>query len=253
MLNPHNMKPIRSLLIIFLALSCNHKIPAPQSAAITVITDQTDPHALAPVPEPILALYGFGEGKDKEAFFRLCAITDKKLNPVKELHLPDGTTTQKKNTLDQPLYRERCIQMFYTSVRLALSDSTVRKQATSSLGHSEVFYTVSHELSLLAKRTGDRKVLLVFSDLQENSDLFTCYRQTSMALLRTSPDSIAAIFERTGTLPHDLTGITVFCAFAPESREADNNYMAMVSVYKKLLEKRGARIIVQAHNTSYTL
>lgn len=242
------------LLVLFLyGCACQEQNSLSHSTQVSVITDCTDPHALLPVAEPLLGLYEFEKDKDREARFRICSVTDKQLNPASEVHLPDAETTDRNNSLDEPYYREKHILAFYDDIRKMLSHFTTVPSSDSSLKHSEIFYSVAHELQLLEKSQADRRILLVFSDLQENSLVFNSYSIAGREQLRKRPMDIVNIFRDTQLLPDSLTGITIFFVFQPKSRDEDQVYGAMTGVYTRLLEERGAKITIQATNTNYAL
>ncbi len=140
---------------------------------------------------------------------------------------------------------------FYAEIRTAISDFNAEHQLDSSLNFSECFLTIANELQLMKNKSGERNVLLVFSDLQENSNLFSCYTKANQELLYESPDTISQIFESMHLLPKNLNSIKVIFIFQPLTRPQDQKFEAMVKIYRKLLESRGATVIVQANNTYF--
>jgi hypothetical protein len=97
------------------------------------------------------------------------------------------------------------------------------------------------------------QILLVFSDQQENSELFSCYTKANQLLLHKSPDKVAKHLDSFHLLPENLKGYTIFFVYQPKTREEDQKYLEMITVYKMLLEPRGATVTIQASNNSYTL
>src|SRR5438045_1301623 len=109
------MKPLSLLFIICFLTACS-KEPNKQTvhdSRISVIHDITDPLQCVPAADPILALYDFEHDKDQEAHFRLVLISDKKLNPVEEIRIDNGTVSEQKNTNEETDYREQLIYSFY--------------------------------------------------------------------------------------------------------------------------------------------
>lgn len=251
------MKKQTAILLITIAiasvLSCNKKEKAtPKSIAVSVIVDITDSIALYPNADAVLRSYQFDKDKNTKALCRVCLITDKQLNAIEDYHLDDGVTTERDNKFDDPQHRQKLILLYYQTIRKALSDFTAIHSKDSALKHSECFKTIAGELSEMKRKHADKNTLLVFSDISENSDLFSSYTKKGKDLLFNHPEKLIAIFEQTKLLPDDLKGFNIFFVFQPKSRDEDKVYVAMSNIYKSLLEKRGARVTVQASNKNYT-
>ena len=239
------------LLVSFLSETCEkHKTAERHSTQISIVGDITDSHFLLPEAEPILRLYQFDADKNTEGFFRICTVTDMHLNPAIEYHLPAGSMTEKDNTLDDPHYREKVVLTFYQAIRQAISHFNAKCHLDSSLDHSEVFSSVAGELQLMKTKTAGNNVLLVYSDLQENSDLFTCYTKPNQELMVKKPDKIIELFNASNLLPDSLKGFNIMFIYQPSTRQQDQQFEAMIRVYRKMLESRGATVKVQA-NSNY--
>jgi hypothetical protein len=245
------MKPILPLLFLALMLfSCQkaNELQAYSSDYTTVLVDITDPLVAYPTADPILSLYDLGQYPGKEVSFRLTTITDKKLNAAMEFHLSNSKITEQNNRAGDSNYRDKLISIFYDSVRTALAVFRAEHAPALSLDNSECFSVIVSELNHLTKNRVAKKDLLVFSDLQENSDLFNCYVCTNQTLLKNDPEKLAIQLGNRLSLANDLTGITVYFIYNPVTREEDEKFHLMVEVYKYLLESRGAKVIVQAQN-----
>lgn len=243
------MKQVLILLLsnAFWLCSCHDaKKQKSESIQVATIVDITDKSTLLPDAENILSFYGFDTCEDNEASFRLCLITDKHLNPVINCHLPAGNVTEKDNTLDEPHYRDKLILAFYKEIRDTVASFKIKYANDSPLHHSECFYAIAEELQVMTSNQKGKNILLVYSDLLENSTLLNCYENQSLHI--NNPVAIVSLFNKTGLLPSKLNNVTVVFAFHPNTREEDQLYLAMINVYKKLLESRGATIIVQANN-----
>ena len=215
---------------------------------ISVIRDITDPHVLQPNANSILALYNLSENKSADVNFRYCEILDKVLVPAVDLHLPDEAVTNRQNKKNEPLYRERIILNFYDTIRKTLSPSYINSDS-SFKDYSECYKTISGELSLLFQSKSSNRVLLIFSNLFENSEILNIYIEKTKNLLLQKPGKIAEQFEKYNLLPERLNGIKVFFVFQPITRAEDLLYLQIVSEYRRLLESRGAIVKVQANNS----
>ena len=245
------MKQILYLLMSSLLFSCTKTTvdSTIQSCCVSLIDDRTDSFALSIEADPILRLFGFSENKEKEATLRYVLITDKKLNPINTFHLEDGISTERENKNDIVQFREQLIRSFYKQIRKGLhqADQPIAK----SYQHSECFYTITSELTALSQSKSTERILIVYSDLQENSDLFNCYSIKGYRMLIDYREKVKSLFDNSKHLPDNLKGIRVYFVFQPNTRQEDNTYLSMFRVYKSLLKERGAIVSYQATSKNY--
>jgi hypothetical protein len=214
---------------------------------ISVIRDVTDPHILQPDANSVLDLINLSEYRNAAVNFRYREISDRVLVPTVTLHLADESVTRRQNRKNEALYREKVILNLYTGIRKTLNKADTSR-SISFKDHSECYKAIASEISLLAGSTSNNRILLVFSNLFENSTLLNIYSQDNSDLLIQDPAKIADLFEKAQLLPENLKGIRVFFVFQPVTREEDFLFLKMAEVYKKLLEARGALVQVQASN-----
>lgn len=248
------MKQFMYLVLTAVALlSCfgARKRQQPDSIYVTAIVDITDHRQVYPKAESILPFYNFNTEENSEAAFRICPVTDRELNPDIEFHLPNDIETEKSNSDDDPDFRKKVIIHFFDSIRKTIEEFNTKVKSDTSVAHSECFKSISNELQNLAQHKGSKAILLVYSDLQENSAFFNCYSPSSQRILQSFPEKVAAVFEKTRLLPERLNNITVSFVYDPVSRDDDIRFMAMLKVYKKLLLTRGAKVTVSASNPIY--
>ncbi len=249
----NQMRTLSLFMLLYLLPACRveDNVIGQGSTDIAVLHDITDPHYLWPVADPILALYQFDKDKNKAGGYRLRCIEDMHLNPVHEFHLPDGNTSKSQNRSVDPYYRERLILSFYAKIRTSLSDFRLVNDSAQSKQYSECFSTIAEELTILGESNATEKILLVFSDLQENSEVFSCYRSESQSLLQSDPKKVGDLLNEQYHLPDDLTGIRVIFIYRPGTREEDQRYKNMNEVYRYLLENRHAQVQTQANNNYF--
>ncbi len=244
------------MYLVFMVVALSSCIGArkrhqPDSIYITAEVDITDHRQVYPDAESILPLFNFNVEENSDATFRLSSVTDRELNPNTELYLPNGIETEKSNSDDDPDFRKKVIVQFFTLVRKAVKEFNAKVEGDTSVPHSECFKSIANELQNLVQHKSTKGILLVYSDLQENSSLFSCYSKPGQKILQPFPEKVAAIFEKTFLLPQQLNNITVSFIYDPVSREDDFRFMTMVNVYKRLLIPRGAKVTVSANNPTY--
>lgn len=248
------MKYILVLIAACLLTACHKSEPAiTHSTDLTVVRDITDQLQEQPDEDAILKLYGFADDKNQAARFRYVLITDRNLNPVAVNSINDGTITEKLNMEDEINYRERLICSFYDDVRGTMRKFQKEFAMPNPLRHSECYSTVVTEICRLAESKSSQRMLVVFSDLAENSSLFNCYSHKGQELLASNPQKVAKMLQRGIKLPATLQGITVYFVYRPPDRESDILFGRMVSIYRQLLHERGARVVVQATSKQFEL
>jgi hypothetical protein len=245
-------KPILFLLLLGI-LSCKSHQGKPQPEIIvSVIDDATDSFLLRPAA-PILQLYQFQASVRGAAAFRFTAITDMELTPVQQLYLPDADSSERLNKNDEITNREMVVRAFCDSVRASIMRSTEYVNGGTSKGHSECFESISRELTYLSHKPSATRTLIIYGDLLENSQYFSCYTADGYRRLTEHPEQVIQLFESLHKLPMRLDGITVVLIYKPTTRTHDRVYSAISSVYASLLEKRNAKVFIQSQNETYDL
>ncbi|MBY0481744.1 MAG: hypothetical protein K2Q21_10335 [Chitinophagaceae bacterium] len=241
------------LLLFVLSIYCvgcqKEKAETTKSVEVAVIIDASDKLVLAPNVEHILPLFEFDNCIDNEAFFSLTSITDKRIVSVAELHLASGAVSEKKNVEDDAQYRNTLVVNFCQNVRSVLTDfiATHRNDSTKS---SQCFSTIATTLQFCLETKSAKKILIIHSDLREHSSIFSCYSFAGRNELEQHPESVLKIFDQTKLLPQNLKNITVIFSFLPRNSIDDTQYYQMSSIYKKMIEARGGRVVIKS-NTNY--
>lgn len=242
------MKTLHLIWLILLLNACGNTVTDERCyMSVSVLRDITDYHALQPNADATLTLFGLSDNKDHAVHFRYTEITDKILVPAVDLYLPDAVTNEKKNRNSEPLFREKAIVRFYDTVRKTLAVPDIKKDSVT-LHHSECFKMICTELNLLSQQRSIHKMLWIFSNLQENSAILSVFNGNTKQLILDNPGAIEKLFEQPHLLPQNLSLITIIFSYLPMNREDDQRFNSMVQIYKKLLEKHGAKIIIQATN-----
>jgi hypothetical protein len=239
-----------SLLFIF--ASCTDTPKGKSHISVSALVDITDARMIYPDPEAYVALFGLGKDESPEATFRITTMTDRETNEDIELWLPGEAEAEKENTNEDVHFRKRQVVTFYKAIR----DTTAyflkaHTKSDTALRYSECFKAIASELSQLKAAGPTTATLLVFSDLQENSALFNCYSAAGQVQLLKGADGVVKRFDDSKLLPATLSNMAIYFVYKPLSREDDARFTAMVKVYRKLLEKRGASIHVQAQNKRF--
>lgn len=244
---------IATLLVCVTLQSCQTKKEPALTVAASVLVDLTDRHMVYPDGKTIVPLFGLNHNPNNKIVFRLLPITDRTLNPDTEIILESAAATEKYNKNDNPLYRRRLVVSFNDSVSHLLQSFNQKEQsADSSITRSEVFSTIAGELKKITALKPDKGVLIIYSDLMENSDILSVYKTANLTDKR-EQGRIVRRLEETGLLPCKLSKMIVVVIYNPKSRQEDARFMAMASVYRRMLENRGAQFILSANNKPLSL
>lgn len=245
---------IAILAIVVFLVSCQKAYKENnRSISVSVIIDITDLQQLHPESESIIPMFGLQYDVEKSVIFRITPLTDRQLNPVREIRLKDAGSNNKDNVGDDDNFRKKQIIHFYDTVRKSISEETQSALADTSLSYSECFTTILNEVLKRKKNAGDSVIILVFSDLNENSSVFNVYTNENKALLLQHPENVARIFEQKKSIPDSIKHTTLILVYDPKSREDDGVFMKMAEVYRLIFEHRGVTVMVQATNKSYYL
>jgi hypothetical protein len=239
----------RFILIVFISILCivgcspSDTQKQHEGTFVSLVVDRTDSFKSNPIPDPILELYHCDAMPDAECLFRFCTISDKRLTPIKQYHLPTIQESDRANKKDDPQFRNKMILAFYEEVRETINDFNIQKK--KALGNSECYITITQELKYLAQSKCQNKILIVFSDLMENASL-NSYKSE---LYNTK--SISNKLLKLNSIPENLKGVVVYFVYEPYNRLIEEKYLLMTQAYKLILEPKGAKVIIQASNTDY--
>lgn len=245
------MKPFILLFCAILFVRCSGVIspnPNEHTTSIGIIKDQTDSSILSVFLDPILTMYQFPTYPDAEAWCHLACITDKKMAPSTTLHLLPVLVTEKENADDDPQFRAKTILSFYNDVRVSFAHLDQQFDSVHSLPYSECWATICNSLTALMQDSSKERILFVFSDLFEKSSAYNAYK----SLDKMSPEKIAAALNKSMPTPPNLKGMLIYIVYQPRSRIDDARFALMLAAYRLLLEPKGAKIIAQANNSTYT-
>lgn len=236
------------ILTILFSLACNKRTGGHHIKAISVIDDTTDSFRIKPHADCIIRLLNLSQNKESEVFVTCCTISDRYIIPIRRLHLSEKETTDRQND-GVPMFREKLILKFYDSLKSILSNSDTKGAPLST---SNCFQTIADRLKDLSRLHANESCLVVYGDLQENSQIYNCYHYTSKQPNDIIED-VVRVFDSTHLLPTNLQSIKVVFAYAPRTIQEDRMYLLMFSVYKALLEKRGAIVLQQATDDQFNL
>ncbi|MBX7226413.1 MAG: hypothetical protein K1X55_10305 [Chitinophagales bacterium] len=144
-----------------------------------------------------------------------------------------------------PKKRDREIDQFIAQI-----DTTLESIYKTDTGKekSSIYVPIIREANTLYTSRAFRKIIIIQSDLQENTNRFSLYNENDYALLKQSPEKVLKKLEQIEKL-HTVKGLTVYLIYQPKSDKDNERFMAMATFYKALFEKQGAEVYIGSNIT----
>lgn len=225
------------LFAIFLLIVLKEK-NFPQITVVSVLVDTTDSTIKRPTSEEILRLYDFsGNNKWKmNAIYHFSTISD-----VSYTEAAIEKIESQNKWLGNEFERDRKLKDFQEAIikSLAFTD-------TSEKRNSAIYLPFSRELARLSKSSGQKRILVIYSDLMENTPDLSFYPKDALKSLQANPRAIKAILERQAPLP-DLKGIEIYIVYKPLDINRDSQFRIVSEFYKTWLEEKGASVSISAN------
>jgi hypothetical protein len=138
----------------------------------------------------------------------------------------------------------RKLQIHAFEKRLDTAIQNTRDTALKVTNHSIIFKPLAESLEKLKQVSTTKKVLIIASNLYENSSI-SYYSTHTLACMKKDPKKIYQLLEEEAQLP-DLTGIQIIFLNKPKSYKDNNNYSIVSGFYKKWFESKNAQVSIQS-------
>lgn len=205
---------------------------------VLVIKDITDRQLSQPNPDDIFKQFGLDDDQWNGAEFRFVDITDVSYNKAYEASIKPENVW-----LGNEFDRKKKVKNFKAEITQILSDS-----ANEAIGkdNSSIYLPLARELNKLSQNSSHRKIVMIFSDLMENTAELSFYQENTLKQLEENPDTIRNFYETQLPLKN-LNGIIIYLIYQPQDIRADQEYKIVSGFYKKLLETKGATVEIAAN------
>jgi len=203
----------------------------------SIIWDITDSMMVTPKLSEITSLYGLDKDIWNGGKFRLLNVTDVSINKIYE-----ASIESENMWLGNKFKRNEKLKKFYSEIDGIISGALKQKIGKDN---TSLYIPIAKELNRLSQSTANKKLLLVYSDLMQNTDDMSFYKNETLSLLRTNPDSVKKYFESQLKLKN-LSGIKIYLVFQPQNMKQDEVYKIVSNFYKAMLESKGAEVEITA-------
>ena len=126
---------------------------------------------------------------------------------------------------------------YYAQIDSAI---TLIQNHRSTMTASTIFKVLSEELNRLSGLNYAKKVLIINSDLMENS-FINFYDDSTIQKIVESPEKVSELMLSKYPIS-DLTGIDVLIVYIPKDKEDNTRFEVLSGFYRNLLESLGAKV-----------
>lgn len=208
-----------------------------QHNEISILIDVTDVQKYPITASAVTSLVGINERKWWSYTARVQTLSNYNYTAIAKVELTDAFVA-----FSNPNKRTKQIAGFTEALNRQL-DSVY--QSGSGREHSALYEPIIREANRFSNLKGKR-IMIIQSDLQEHSELFSVYRNVDYALLQ--HQSEAVINKLTKYLqPQNLQGIDIYIVYEPKDENDNKRFLMMVHVFQKILESHNATVHISAN------
>lgn len=184
------------------------------------------------------SLYDLKTNMWNGGIFRYASISDVGYNYTSEVTIRPGNEWTANE-----IKRKNEVESFYSGISKIITDNANIKAGKNN---SSVYNSLARELNRLSKSHSERKLMIINSDLFEDTHLLSFYKQKVIRTIKENPDSIANLLNAQVEL-QNLEGVKVYLIYQPLSTLDDERYKTVSDFYKKMLESKGAKVEIAAN------
>ncbi len=223
------MKTILLNTLILLILGCSENIGIIEKEVVCVI-DGTDTSIHKPSFEEIKPFLNLADN-DYGLVFKTKMIGDIDFGSSFEKSLTPKDYNTDETIEDRFIRKKKFLKDVETGYIKISSKATPKN-------HSIIYRVIATELNKLSDSKAKHRILLVNSDLMENSKELNFYKPKDYNLLMNSPCSVEGKLINELQL-NDLKGITVYFLFQPKDFYQNDTYKSILDIYIKIITKAG--------------
>jgi hypothetical protein len=226
------------ILVAHIYIMCGCSSPA--TSDVAALVDVTSEHVRVPRLDEIKSRLAISQDRWAGSTFTLEAISDLRYNARHECKIESSSSL-----LGNLPKRNKEVTQFWNCLESALNQF----EDSAGRDHSSIYLPMMRELDRLVHSTAATRILLVYSDLQENTPgVFSVHEKRDFALLKKEPEAILEKLATQARIPDSLSGIEVHFVYQPMNVGDDERFSLMAEMYADALIKRGAKVIIGMSN-----
>lgn len=198
---------------------------------IVLFVDKTDVQKEQIRTEDITPILELDKSIWKHNKIRFQTLSNYEYNNVKSVELPYTFFL-----FSSPKKRKKEIKAFTANIESTLKEIY---KADSGTANSAIYEPLVREANKLAQSSASKKVMIVESDLQENTTVFSIYRESDYIQLLKHREQVIAMLD---TLLHlnNVTGINIYLVYQPKSDADNERFIMMANLFRNIFEQKGA-------------
>jgi hypothetical protein len=202
---------------------------------ISVLRDVTETDFVAqPTYESIAPKFGLEDALWHGVQFRYTTISDVQFNNQESFGI-EGESSLLGNALE----RKKTVDGFLKRVKQLLESD----RSDTERGHSSIWKPLVREIVLLQKDPTTEATIYLFSDLIENSEIWSAYRPKDVKLFDADFNTVKGRFLDEAHGVHRNQGnVKIAVIYQPKGLEDDRAYQKMVSLYSALFQELGIAV-----------
>lgn len=205
---------------------------------VSLINDMTDDFICRPKTNDISTIFDFTNHLYYEAEFRYIEVTNLNVSTVQQAQIG------KMPLYDRNKYRrQNAIKAFSNKIDTII---TASENITPCKDNSAIYNPIAKELNRKSSSDASTKIMLIYSDLMENTDKMSFYNKSVLNSIKKEPEKMRQYFEFQTKL-NNLNGIKIYIIYQPRNTEEDNAFGIVSGFYKQLFESKGAVVEITAN------
>ncbi len=209
---------------MMLIASCSN---TPNGVSIVVLNDITEADFVArPEPKKIISQFGLESNIWKSVLFRYSTISDISVNREYQKEL-----ISEYSLLANELQRKKLVSDFVKQVDSMLRSS----QHVSPRNYSSIWKPLIAEIIELQLDTLTPSRIFLYSDLRENSRIWSSYRKRDIQKYKENFESVKQLFlKQAKAVRKGIPNIKVVVVYQPRTPFEDIQYQRMVHLYETI-------------------
>lgn len=228
---------------LLLIVACNSKDIPSKSVAFYFLKDVTasagnENHSLDLNSDKLTRLFGLDSDPLVQAEYFQSLITEVHLNKEYSAILPPADLDNFNK-----FKRKNAIKKFLSKIDIANQDL---QNAKFGRPQSSIFLPVAKTINKLAKTKANKQILVVQTDLFENTFILSKYDKSQMNKIENKPQSLEQVLDKETPIFSRLDNMTIYIINQPKT-DTDKDFYIISNIYKNWLESKGAKVSIMAN------
>jgi hypothetical protein len=241
------IKQFRILLftstVCFLTTACSSDIQTSKSVAVYTLKDVTasagnENHSLDLTTEKLTRLFGLDSDPLATAEYYQSLITEVHLNKEYSASLPSANLDNFNK-----FKRQNKVKKFLSNISTAIQEL---QKVKFGRPQSSIFVPVAKTINKLSKTKANKQILVLQSDLFENTFILSKYDKSQMNKIENKPQSLEEVLDKETPIHSRLDNMTIYIINQPKS-DTDKDFYIISKIYKNWLESKGAKVEIMAN------